>query len=591
MNYHRVDPILLAALDDDGREGQAGLAGRAPFLAMGPARGSRRPARAVVFIELDEGADLGQLPTGVEVSSGDGTIRTATVLLESIDPLSEMEGVRRIVAARLLRPHMDVARERVGVPSWRRRTGTSGRGVVIGVIDTGIETDHPAFAGAGRLLRLWDQTLPGSGVAEGGYGVELEGDLMVISVDRVGHGTHVAGVAAGDDAIYGGVAPAAALVIVKSDLLDAHVADGLRYVFRVATELGRPAVAIVASGTSDDAHDGTDPLSVMVDAQSGPGRIVCCSAGNEGDASTHAQIEVGLDQIATIACPVRTPSADEPPTTARITGWYAGGEELAVAVVSPTGVQSPFQPVATDGPPARRYQLPDGDVRVITPGPDPANGDHRFLVEITPSVLAAVVPSPGEWAVRLRGDQITSGRLDLWSIDADMAQLASHCVQDSVKVGSPGAASRAVTVGSFTTKVEWANLVGHAHQAGFTIDDVSSFTSPGPRRDGAPKPDLVAPGAMVASALSGQSPFHVQCLVDNYNVLQAGTSGAAAFVAGLVALLLEVTPSLSPEEVKGSFRAHCRVPGHAPGSFDPVWGYGLIDAEGLADELAPATGL
>ncbi len=595
MNYHRVDPILLAALgddDDDGREGRPALADRAPFLAMAPARGSRRPAGAVVFIELDDGADLAQLPTGVELSGGDGTIRTGTALLESIDPLSEMEGVRRIVAARSLRPHMDVARERVGVASWRRRTGASGRGVVIGVIDTGIEADHPALvgAGAGRLLALWDQTLPGSGVTEGGYGVALEGDLMGTSVDSVGHGTHVAGVAAGDDAMYGGVAPAAALVIVKSDLLDAHVADGLRYVFRVATELGRPAVAIIASGTSDDAHDGTDPLSMVVDAQSGPGRIVCCSAGNEGSASTHVQLEVSPDQIATVACPVRTPSAGELPTTARIIGWYGGGEELGVAVVSPAGVQSPFQPVAAEGPPARWYQLPDGDVRVITPGPDPANGDHRFMVEITPSVAAAAMPTPAEWAVRLRGDHITSGRVDLWSIDADMARLSGEHVRDSVKVGSPGAASRAVTVGSFTTKVEWANLVGHAHQAGFSLDDVSGFTSPGPRRDGAPKPDLVAPGAMVASALSGQSPFHVQCLVDNYNVLQAGTSGAAAFVAGLAALLLEATPSLSPEEVKASFRAHCRVPGHARGSFDPVWGYGLIDAEGLADELVPATG-
>ncbi|MGI9121122.1 MAG: S8 family serine peptidase [Acidimicrobiales bacterium] len=595
MNYYRVDPILLAALDDyGGREDRAGPAHPAPFLGTAAARGSPRPTRAVVFIDLDDGATLGRLPTGVEVSPGGGPIRTGTALLESIDPLSEMEGVRRIVAARLLRPHMDIARERVGIASWRRRSGASGRGVVIGVIDTGLETNHPAFAAAGagadRLLRLWDQTLPGSGVAEGGYGVELQGDLMGTSVDSVGHGTHVAGVAAGDDATYGGVAPAAALVIVKSDLLDAHVADGLRYVFRVATELGRPAVAVVASGTADDAHDGTDPLSMVVDAQSGPGRIVCCSAGNQGDDATHAQLEVALGQIVTVACPVRVPSAVEAQTTARITGWYAGGDELAVAVVSPTGVQSPFQPVATDGPPAHWYQLPDGDVRVITPGPDPANGDHRFLVEVTPSVAAAAMPTPAAWALRLRGDRITSGRLDLWSIDAGMAQLAGEPVRNSVKVDSPGAASRAVTVGSFTTKVEWANLVGHDHQAGFSLDDVSSFTSPGPRRDGAPKPDLVAPGAMVAAALSARSPFHVQCLVDNFNVLQAGTSVAAAFVAGLVALLLETRPSLTPEEVKALLRARCRVPGQAPGSFDPVWGYGLIDAGGLADDLAPATG-
>ncbi len=140
-------------------------------------------------------------------------------------------------------------------------------------------------------------------------------------------------------------------------------------------------------------------------------------------------------------------------------------------------------------------------------------------------------------------------------------------------------------MGAFTTKVEWSNLVGHGHQAGFTFDDICGFSSQGPCRNGAPKPDLVAPGAMVAASLSAQSPFHVPYLVDNLNVLRAGSSAAAALVGGLIALLLEQDPSLDPESVKDRLRSHCRIPGGDPGHFDPAWGYGLIDAAGLCPDV------
>jgi subtilisin family serine protease len=124
---------------------------------------------------------------------------------------------------------MDVAPGKVHLPAFRNASGLSGSGVVIGVVDSGIDPNHPAFAG--RILRIWDQTLPGPGVPEGGYGAELTGTLLTVSRDNHGHGTHVAGIAAGAHPIFGGVAPGAELVIVKSDLQDAHIADGIRYIF------------------------------------------------------------------------------------------------------------------------------------------------------------------------------------------------------------------------------------------------------------------------------------------------------------------------------------------------------------------------
>ncbi len=412
MNHRRVDAGLAAVLDDAAHTAHPASAGRPTSLGLLADESGRTPASVVVFLDLADGADLASVP-GVKMHGGSGTVRTATATLASIDPLSEMEGIRRIVAARRLRPHMDVAAERVGAIALRHRTGATGRGVVVGIVDTGVETDHPAFAG--RILRLWDQTLPGPGVAEGSYGVELTGDMQQLSKDSVGHGTHVAGIAAGDDATYPGVAPGAGLVVVKSDLIDAHVADGLRYVFRVTTELDRPAVVILTVGGADDPHDGTDAFSAIVDAESGPGRIVCCSAGNDGDASVHAQLDLQAGADASIAWAVRIPVASEPAIKARFSGWYSGADQMAVAVVSPTGAQTPFQPVADCEPAARLYQVPDGDVRIITPGPEAGNGDHAFLVEVTPSAVVGPHAIPTGWAIAcgltaLRRGGSTSGR-------------------------------------------------------------------------------------------------------------------------------------------------------------------------------------
>lgn len=581
MNYDKVDPALAAAFDSFKREGRAALASHVGVVGVVSVERTAKPPRVVVFVDFDDDGDdlAGVEDRGITLNAREGRIRTGIVSLDALERLSEQESVRRIVPARPMRLHMDEASAKVNLPAFRNGTGLSGQGVVVGIVDSGIESTHEAFAG--RILRLWDQTLPGPGVAEGAYGAEFTGDLLQVSQDKVGHGTHVAGIAAGADETYGGAAPRAELVVVKTDLLDAHVADGVRYVFRVASELGRPAVVNLSLGGQADAHDGTDPMSGVIDAEVGPGRIVCCSAGNEGVDNIHAQVEVGQDRSRRLSCSMSTWSTGAPAPVAILNGWYGGGDEISVAVVSPSGAQTPFQPTFADESPVRTYSLPEGSIRVTTPGPDPANGDHNFLVEIlpAPSPAGAAESKPGSWGLRLRGDHVTAGgRVDVWSVDPMVAQFTGGAVKDSHKIGSPGAASKAVTVASYTTRVQWVDVMGHPHEAGLELHDVSDFSSEGPRRDAVEKPDVAAPGAMIVSSMSVSSGVPLDWLIDDRNTIKAGTSMASPFVAGLVALLLERDPSLDPDGVKAMLRAACTVPGQAPGSFDPKWGYGLLDA-------------
>ncbi len=580
MRYEKLSPALAAASDDFKRGGGAGLAAHRGRMALVTPERTAKPARVVVFLHTPAAdTDLAQLADlGIEVNEGSGTVRTGLVPLESLEALTESPAITRIVPARPLRLLMDMASEAAHVPAFRSRTGLTGKGVVVGIVDSGIEVGHDSFAG--RIARLWDQTLSGQGVPEGRYGAELKGSSLGLSRDTVGHGTHVAGIAAGADELYGGVAPDARLVIVKTDLQTAHIADAIRYVFRTAAGMRRPAVVNLSLGGHDDAHDGTDSLSQVIDEAVGPGRIVCCAAGNEGNDNIHASVKVPRGGTRTIACALAPRPAGAPPFVASFTGWYDGADRLSVAVVSPSDTQTAFQPVLTRGSPVRRHTFPEGEVQIITPGPDAANGDHSFVVQIQPAV-ATGTPPRGGWRLRLKGVKVTDGTVHLWSVDGQVAQLTGRSVADTMKVGSPGAATGAITVGSYTSKTTWEDVWGHPHQAGLDLHDISDFSSEGPRRDGARKPDLAAPGAMVVSALSVHSGVLPDFVIDNLHTIMAGTSMATPFVTGLVALLLERDRTLGPEAVRELLQSHSAIPGGGSGGWDPKWGRGLIDARNL----------
>jgi subtilisin family serine protease len=585
MDYQKLSPNLALAVDDYAEAGRAALAPHARTLGfVSVEEQTAKPPRVVMFLHCDEDVPRDAFAhLGVELNQDSGALRTGIVPIESLSALTDDGAVHRVVPARRLRPLMDKARPRVGIPAmWDRKL--SGKGVLIGVVDSGIDVSNPAFEK--RVLRIWDQTLPGPGVPEGGYGAELKGDMMQISQDTVGHGTHVSGMTCGHDPgdpTYAGVAPKANLVMVKTDGMTAHVADGIRYLFRVATDLKRPAVVNISLGGHDDAHDGTDALSQVIDAAVGPGRIVCCAAGNDGNDNIHAQVHLPTTKGATqtVPCAIPAPPQGQPPATAVFNGWYAGTDQVEVGVVSPSGKMTPYQGIITQGSPAKTYTLPSGTVRVTTPGPDPANHDVNFLVEVTPAPPSGGSPKAQPWKLRFRGVNVTKGTVDVWSLDGDVAQFTGPAAVDTMKIGSPGCASRAITVAAFTTRTEWDDMTGGSHETGEKLDTISDFSSEGPLRNAAQKPDVAAPGSMIICSLSSHSPVTPDILIDSWNRVMQGTSMACPFVSGTVALLLQRDKTLTPEQVKDLLKAHSAIPGKPAGTWDPKWGYGLLDGTKL----------
>ncbi len=309
---------------------------------------------------------------------------------------------------------------------------------------------------------------------------------------------------------------------------------------------------------------------------------MCCAAGNEGNLNIHAQVLMQKGRTRTIGCAMARRGPADPAFVAAYNGWYNKADRIEVSVVSPSDVSTPFQPVITTGSPSKDYQLPEGAVRIITPGPDPGNGDYNFVVMVEPAPTPAGSPPPsGLWRLRLKGARVSKGTVDVWTIDERVSLFSGRTVVDNMKIGSPGSATGAITLASYTTKVEWENIFGDPFTAGLELDDVSDFSSEGPRRDGVEKPDLAAPGAMIAAALSVHSGAQPNFLVDSLHTIKSGTSMATPFVVGLVALLLQRQPDLKPAAAKALLRKHSLIPGHKAGVFDAKWGYGLINAKGL----------
>jgi subtilisin family serine protease len=399
---------------------------------------------------------------------------------------------------------------------------------------------------------------------------------LQVSRDLDGHGTHVAAIAAGSKEPYVGIAPEATLVMVKTDFQDAHIADGIRYIFRLAREMNLPAVVNLSLGGHADAHDGSDSLSKIIDAETGPGRLVCCAAGNEGNSNIHAQVVLSPGQSAYIpfSVPANATSA------AWLNGWYPGNAPFEICVRTPGGFITPWQKVISLGYPVKTYNLADAIVDISTPPPDPMNKDHNFFVQIRHPYGYAL--KGGTWQLRVRNASLATARLDAWTVDeTETVAFSGTGTQDSMKIGSPGAASSAITVASYTTRNQWTDIDNVTRQMGLELNNASDFSSEGPLRNGNTKPDVAAPGAMIISALSADSSNPRVYLVDKEYMVMMGTSMASPFIAGILALMLQRNPQLDPAKAKAMLKENSIIPGYPSGTFNPKYGFGLVNAMNL----------
>ncbi|MCX6209552.1 MAG: S8 family serine peptidase, partial [Bacteroidetes bacterium] len=242
-----------------------------------------------------------------------------------------------------------------------------GDGVIVGVFDTGIDWDHldfrnPADTTKSRILKLWDQTItPIIGeVSPSGfnYGVEytqaqinneLDGSPAgyVREKDLNGHGTHVAGTAAGNGAAlstrkFAGVAPNADIVIVKGgngSFSDYNEINAMTYFQNVANAFGKPIVVNMSIGGQFGAHDGSNPDEIAVDdfCNSAPGRVACISAGNDNGKAIHTQLSIAANGTGSVVINVPTASGSSATDVFQISLYVNDTSSVNATITLPNG--------------------------------------------------------------------------------------------------------------------------------------------------------------------------------------------------------------------------------------------------------------
>lgn len=639
-------PAARASLDRFGLPG-AILAGAdsLPPTRLALSRATDGTLLLGIFVRLTDPSGLAAITeAGGEIGSRVGDIVTARVPVDAVPALAAAPGIAYVEGARALVAEHDTSMVVIGVTDLRTLAGdhwegATGEGTLVAIYDSGLDLDHQDFrdaAGRSRVVSVWDQTTAGN--PPPGYSTGFVCDSTAIAMrvetgastcpmrDFNGHGTHVAGTAAGDGSAtgnglpafrYAGVAPNAKLIIVKGgngSFFENLIIDGLVWIRDEAERLGRPVVVNLSLGGQFGPHDGTRIYEQAIDDLSGPGFIVTISAGNQG-VNQNTDIPVGgrlihargfatgtATRTFTMILPTHTPNVDTCNGNVTQLGfWYDGSDRLRIDVVRPSGsiASAPFGQAVS-------LEAPDGRVAIDngSGGVDFRNGDYGVGIRID-GCGAAGAPAAGTWEIRVTPETPGSGLpYDMW-IEITQHGNGAPFVQmyggdgfdNRFIVGSPGNATRALTVGAFATRMCWPSQTGSGttcYTQKEEIGDLARFSNGGPRRDGVGKPDIAAPGIGIMSARSSSASVNLALAEpDNVHSVLAGTSMASPHVAGTVALLFEAKPDLTPEEARDLIAVSAVQDEFTQRIYDPAgvptdwWGAGKLNAR---DALAALTG-
>lgn len=575
---HKLDASLLATLD----------AGSGRFGVPAPAPPGARSAPEIGVLVRISGEPEAIRATGARIGTVAGDVVTALATPDQIRAIAALPSVMQVSTGQRqtaadLGPRegsprgaaLDASVTTTNIGAWRA-LGYDGSGIIIGIVDTGIDWKHQDFRYGdngefSRILAIWDQVDSGGPRPDGFiYGTEwtrdqIEADLAnpacppqcaVRERDTNGHGTHVSSIAAGDGSSaqagdYRGMAPGAYIVHVKSPLNDNQIIDGAAYIFGIADAMGLPAVVNLSLGGLEGPHDGTSLLDSGLAALLGqPGRAMVVAAGNEGAERVHADAAVPDDGSVDITFNLPNTSSAKNTGSDILEFWYHGSSDLCFTVTSPNG-HSGATDCLNDANAGK--ETPDGCIGFQSTGPMP-NGDNQALVFVDgPLFGCANEAMPGTWTVNIAPKDGGPGAvIDAWMVPGSHQFLPPHGNTDKT-VTEPGTSPAVITAGSYVSRPCWDSVIGgFCFSPPLEAGSISPFSGRGPNRSGEVKPDLAAPGQRVFAAFSDDaSPPSLSVVSpDTFYIGINGTSMATPHIAGAAALLLQAHPGWTQQQVK-----------------------------------------
>ena len=476
--------------------------------------------------------------------------------------LASDKTVRFVEGSVRLKPNCDQAHRAANLTTGRtarRSVPQTGKGVLVGVVDTGIDAGHKAFRhrGRSRIVDYLDQERDLHHQAGSNGFINLASASR--SPDADGHGTHVAGIAAGNGdgsprRRFAGVAPNADLAIVKTTFDSTDIALGIAHVFDVAEARGQPCVVNLSLGGHFGPHDGTSLIELTIDDLCDrPGRTVVVAAGNEGSDAIHASSKLSSS------------SGDKARWTAafEVLARPFGRTMLGSAWVQVWSLREDDVTVTLRSPLGELFRAPRNrrtETRRRSHIVEASHQTWRRTGDDVSTFQVRTLPRPNllqGWSIIV--EERRSGSAKVGAVHAWIGDGMGRFVRGTVRshlVGMPGTAHSAITVASYATRKAWVSrdpTQPNVNLAAINLDNVSFFSSPGPTRDNSNKPEIAAPGQYLISALSSQAtnsiPDWMQIKDLPYAAMQ-GTSMAAPYITGAIALLMEKEPDLSWAEIK-----------------------------------------
>lgn len=580
-----------------------------------------------VFVRGDSPATAVAMAGG-EVQTDLGHLVTARVSLDAVIDVAESEDVAFVRLGSKVHKRNDrvVADIRADLAHGGQSPLTqsyTGEGVVVGIIDTGIDPTHGDFQhpdGTTRILYLWDQLSSDGDAPTGfGYGTEwTKADIdngLCTHTDEDGHGTHVSGTAAGNGLAlgeYDGVAPDAEIIVVSLDFVSSvGVIDAANYIYQKADALGMPCVINASLGWHQGMHDGTSideqAIGTMVEAKAG--RAFCAAAGNEGTDFIHltfpntsdslfSYYHAGPDGIVLLY--VRVPDA-----YLTTTQFSIGVDDHDYDPLDETG--GPTSYLGRTPWYSAQDVLNDGDGEILETL-DPGGVDHgrvTFAVDVASNSLGAtglliliedtdlywndetgIVENLDLYRLNVWGGKSS---IHVWLADVGMAYVngvvdARYRAPDNdYSVGLPATGEAIIGVGASVSRTEWESVDGYTYGVSGTLGDLADFSSHGPTADGRIKPDLTAPGHAVISSIPSNAYddelFLEGEIVEGYlHGSSSGTSMSSPAAAGAVALLYERYGNLSHDQLMQTLADGARSDTFTGGSLpNNDWGYGKMD--------------
>lgn len=439
------------------------------------------------------------------------------------------------------------------LPVQEGKNGLTGKGVLVGIVDAGVNFFHPDFRnedGSSRILYLWDQSIPGNppkGYTKGTEYTkeeidkalalgETEGRRLVPSRDVSGHGIAVLGIAAGNgrasDGVNRGIAYESEILVVKLGNAGAdsfprttELMEGIDYLVRQAAAMGKPIAINISFGNNYGSHQGDSLLETYISNVANVGRsVICVGSGNNGNDRIHTagRLQQGQSEIVEM-------SVGAYETTLNLQLWKAYADEIEIFLETPSGENLP---VLSERIGTQRYRAGETELLVYYGKPGPFQVTQEIYVDFLPT---GTYLTSGIWKIHLQGRRIREGNYNLWLPGGNVLNPVTGFYRPvaAETLTIPSTASKVITVGAYDSR----------------LNAFADFSGRGGENLPYPKPDLVAPGVDILAPSAGGGYTGV-----------TGTSFATPFVTGAAALMMEwgITrrndPFLWGEKVKAYLR-------------------------------------